>query len=176
MTRFVSIALSASVVAQISILIGMYVLAALPLWTGKEVKLKTVPVDPRSMFRGNYARLNYGISRIETSDFPQHDDLRNGEVVYVVLTPDAEELFVFSKVTLDKPAAGVFLRGRIENRTHENKASYYRVNYGIEAFFAPRERALKLEQQLRDGGIALLMVSAGGKARLKDVIGLSLTK
>ncbi|HIG40684.1 MAG: GDYXXLXY domain-containing protein [bacterium] len=171
MKRFVNIALSGSVVAQILILVGMYVLAVLPLWTGKEVKLKTIPVDPRSMFRGNYARLNYGISQIDASHFPQDKDLRNGEVVYVVLMPDGEELFVFSKIMLNKPATGVFLRGRIQNRHYENKTSYYRVNYGIEAFFAPREQALKLEQQLRDGGIALLMVSDGGKARLKDLTG-----
>ena len=45
-----SIALSVSVVVQISILVGMVVLAALPLWTGNEVRIKTIPVDPRSMF------------------------------------------------------------------------------------------------------------------------------
>ncbi len=44
------------------------------------------------------------------------------------------------------------------------------IKYGIEAFFAPRERALQLEKDLRGGGVAVLMVSSGGKARLMDVI------
>ena len=38
---------------------------AMPLWTGKEIRVKVVPVDPRSLFRGNYARLNYDFSRLE---------------------------------------------------------------------------------------------------------------
>ncbi len=42
--------------------------------------------------------------------------------------------------------------------------------YGIEAFFAPKEKALKLEEDLRDGGVTVLMVSAGGKARIKAVV------
>ena len=116
-------------------------------------------------------------SRIETSDFPLQADLRNGEVVYVVLKPDEDGLYEYSKVMLDRPSTGIFLRGRIQNRHVEwlpdqpqgNKKSYFRVNYGIEAFFAPRAKALELEEQLRDGAIARLMVSDEGKARLKDI-------
>ena len=32
---------------------------------GKEIRVKVVPVDPRSLFRGNYARLNYDFSRLK---------------------------------------------------------------------------------------------------------------
>ena len=148
----------------------MYILAALPLWTGKEISVKVIPVDPRSMFRGNYARLNYGISRIETSHFPHHEELRNGEVVYVGLKPDADGIYEYADVNLKKPSTGIFIRGRIQNRQWEEKVNYFRINYGIEAFFAPKEQALELERQLRDGGVALLMVSDDGKARLKDIV------
>ena len=47
---------------------------------------------------------------------------------------------------------------------------FYFVTYGIEAFFAQKERALKLEKDLQNGnGIAVLMVTDGGKAALKEV-------
>ena len=46
----------------------------------------------------------------------------------------------------------------------------YRVRFGIEAFFAPKEKALELEKDLRNGGAAILMVSNSGRAALKDVI------
>ena len=59
------IALCAAVLLQLMVLSGMLVLAAMPLWTGKEIRVKVVPVDPRSLFRGNYARLNYDFSRLE---------------------------------------------------------------------------------------------------------------
>ena len=171
MNKKLTAALIAAILFQFLVLTGMYVSAALPLWTGTEVKIKTIPVDPRSMFRGNYARLRYDISRLKTEYFPASDDLRNGEVVYVVLKPGEDGLYQFAEAMLKKPDSGIFLRGRIENRRYEEKVSYFRIKYGIEAFFAPKEKALQLERELRDGGIAVLMISSGGKARLKDVVG-----
>jgi len=157
---------------QFAVLTGMYLLAALPLWTGSEIHIKTIPVDPRSIFRGNYARLRYDISELDTQHFPDHEDLRNGEIVYTVLEPGENNLYTFSTVSLEQPDSGIYLRGRIQNGFFEEDASYFRIKYGVEAFFAPKARALSLEKQLRDGGIAVLMVSDSGKARLKDVIPL----
>jgi uncharacterized membrane-anchored protein len=165
-----TLALSTAVAAQIVILSAMYVLAALPLWTGKEVALKVMPVDPRSMFRGNYARLRYEISAIDKKFFTETEGLRNGEVVYVMLEPDTDGLYRHSAVVLDKPLNGVFVRGRIQGGPL-NQGSSYRIRYGIEAFFAPKEKAIALEEQLRTGSVALLMVSDDGRARIKDVTG-----
>ena len=44
------------------------------------------------------------------------------------------------------------------------------MKYGIEAFFAPRAKAMKLERDLANGGIAVLMVTGAGRAALRDVI------
>ena len=51
-------------VLQIGVLGFEYLGAVYPLWSDVSVKLKTVPVDPRSLFRGNYAQLRYEISRL----------------------------------------------------------------------------------------------------------------
>lgn len=171
MNRKLVAALIAAIVFQLLVLTGMYVSAALPLWTGTEIRIKTIPVDPRSMFRGNYARLRYDISRLEVEKFSDNSELRNGEVVYVALKPGGDGLYQYADITLKKPGRGIFLRGRIESRRYEENVSYFRIKYGIEAFFAPKEKALQLESDLRDGGVAVLMVSSGGKARLKDVVG-----
>jgi uncharacterized membrane-anchored protein len=53
---------------QVVILLCVYLNAVTPLWSGREIKLATVPVDPRSLFRGNYARLRYHISDIPAAD------------------------------------------------------------------------------------------------------------
>ncbi|MBT4615645.1 MAG: GDYXXLXY domain-containing protein [Gammaproteobacteria bacterium] len=58
-----------AVIAQMAVLVGMYVTAALPLWTGAEIRLATAPVGPRSLFRGNYALLSYDISEIDSTYF-----------------------------------------------------------------------------------------------------------
>lgn len=170
MSKKIIIGLSLTIVFQAIILVGMYISAALPLWTGVEVKIKTTPVDPRSMFRGNYARLSYEISRIESKHFNDSEGLRDDEIIYVILEQGENELYELSSVSLSKPKNGIFLRGRVDNGRWRSESEPVSVKYGIDAFFAKKEKALVLEDELRDGGIAVLMVSSSGKARLKDVI------
>ncbi len=166
----VVIGIGIAILFQFAVLIGEYINAAIPLWTGREIKIRTIPVDPRSMFRGNYARLRYDVSQIETKKFPEGDELKNGEYVYIRLRPDANDLYIFDSISLNLPDKGVFLRGRIANRKYENDTNYYRIKYGIEAFFATKEKAITLEKHLTLGGIAVLMVADNGKASLKNVL------
>ncbi len=161
----VIIGLAVAIALQLVVLSGMVLKAAMPLWTGTEIRVKTVPVDPRSMFRGNYARLNYDIGQLPNSVFQDVTGLRIGEIVYVSLESTEDGLYRFMGASLDKPAAGVFLRGRIVNNQPP-----YRVRYGIEAFFAPKTKALQLERDLRNGGVAVLMVTDSGSVALKDVV------
>lgn len=162
--------LVAAIAFQFLILVGMYVSAQVPLWTGEEIRLKTIPIDPRSLFRGNYARLEYEISQVSAELFPEGRKLREGEVVYIALRPGRNGLYELAGAGLQKPEGGIFLRGRVSGTWFGGDSDKYRVQYGIEAFFAPKEKALGLESDLRNGGVAEVMVSGGGRARLKDVI------
>jgi len=166
MTRSsVGIGLGVVIVLQFFVLVGMVVKAAMPLWIGTEIHVRTVPVDPRSMFRGNYARLNYDIGTLPGSAQLNTSSLRTGVIVYVKLQSDENGLYGFAGASLDKPDGGVFLRGRIANNYPP-----YRVKYGIEAFFAPKQKALQLERELRDGGVAVLMIADSGRVALKDIV------
>jgi uncharacterized membrane-anchored protein len=159
----VSKGLVIAVVAQVAVLTGMVVKAAMPLWTGQEIEVRTVPVDPRSLFRGNYARLGYHFDTVSKADLS--GPMRAGEVVYVTLQRGDDGLYTYASASTVEPEAGVYLRGRI-TRNYGN----YRVRYGIEALFAPKDKALDLERRLRRrGAIAVLMVGAGGRAALKEV-------
>ncbi len=162
--------LLAAVVFQIGVLAVEYLNSVYPLWTGQEIRLKTFPVDPRSLFRGNYASLNYEISRITLTEMEKTPYPRFGEVVYVKLKQGEDGLYVFDSASLSQPEEGLFIRGRIETPRWV-RSNVYQVRYGIEAYFAPKKKALELEKQLRDGGIAVVMLAANGKAALKDVIG-----
>jgi uncharacterized membrane-anchored protein len=157
--------LGVTIALQVVVLSGMVVKSVMPLWNGTEIRVKTVPVDPRSMFRGNYAQLNYEIGQLPDSVLSDVTPLRIGEIVYIGLQPDDNGLYGFADASLDKPAAGVFLRGRIVN-----DHAPYRVQYGIEAFFAPKQKALQLQRELRSGGVAVLMISDTGRVALKDVV------
>lgn len=164
----ISIAIAVVIVMQILVLAGEYLGAVYPLWVGQEVKLKTVPIDPRSMFRGNYARLNYAISQVFVTDQTIHLKPRFGEIIYVSLKENEEGIHELSGASFNKPKSGLYIRGRVNDRwVTGNK---YRVKYGIEAFFAPKEKALALEKDLRGGGVAVVQIASNGKPALKDVI------
>ena len=166
--RTIVLALGAAIVFQIIVLAGMVAGAAMPLWTGTEVRVATEPVDPRSVFRGNYARLDYAFSTLPEDALDVDRDLRTGEVVYVSLQAAEDGLHHFAGASLEPPAEGIFLRGRILR-----DSAPHRVRYGIEAFFAPKEEALRLERELGDGGVAVLGISRSGRAAIKDVIASS---
>ena len=166
MTRIgLAAALGAAITFQILVLVGMVVSAAMPLWTGTQIHVKTVPVDPRSVFRGNYALLRYEFSNLPPSAFGIIEDARPGEVVYVRLERGEAGEHEYAGVSLERPSGGMFLRGRIAEFDPT-----YRVRFGIEAFFAPKEKALTLERNLGEGGIAVLMVAGDGRAAIKEVI------
>ena len=167
MNRAMTLA-SIGVLLQVLVLVGMTVSAALPLWTGNEVQLKTVPVDPRSLFRGNYARLRYEIAQIDTDRFEKIRTLRHGEVVYVILTQHSDGYWQADDVSLERPSGGQFIRGRLQYPSSGKKSQD--VKFGIEAWFAPQEEALDMEKHLRDGGLATVMIDSSGKAALLSVL------
>jgi len=156
--------LIATIALQLAVLIMEYGNAVYPLLTGTEIKIKVVPVDPRSLFRGNYARLNYDISRVtlpEESRVP-----RANEVIYVRLKQDGDGLYFEEGVSLSKPDSGLFIKGRARHAYSRD----VQVRYGIEAFFAPKEKALGLEKELRAGGVAIIKLAKNGKPALVDIV------
>lgn len=162
--------LLAAIMLQVGVLAWVYLNSVSPLWTGREIRLKTIPVDPRSLFRGNYAQLNYEISSINVEQEIDIDDPRPGEVVYVKLVQAENGLYVSDGASFTEPDAGIYIRGRLQ-ASDWKITQPYPVRYGIEAYFAPRDKALELENQLRDGGIAIVYLADDGKAALKDVVG-----
>ena len=155
---------------QIAVLAGMLVNASMPLWTGSEIRLRTAPVDPRSLFRGNYARLNYDISSLPAGAITDAGRLRHGEVVYVHLEANAEGVHEYQSVSLEQPTKGVFIRGRYQGSLGAVDGERLQIRYGIEAYFAPQEKALDLEKRLRrSGAIARVMVASNGKPALESI-------
>lgn len=165
MKRSIIYGLVFAITAQVAVVAGMLGSAALPLWVGKEIRVKTVPRDPRSLFRGNYARLDYKIGRLDKDELKSGVSYKRGQKVYVSLQMDGKGFYGFKELSSERPTEGVFLQGRVER--HYNDLE---IEYGIEAFFAPKEKALKLEDDLRKGGVAVLMVMDNGRVALKDVV------
>lgn len=166
--------LSFMILFQILVLSGEYLNSVYPLWLGREIELDIRPVDPRSLLRGNYARLVYDIRTLGRELFEpgDYERLRRGKPVYVSLAKEGAG-WQPTGASLERPSGGLFIRGRVERTGGMGGAA---VRYGIEAFFAPKEKALALEKGLRRGGgeerkaVARIKVAPGGKAALVGVV------
>jgi uncharacterized membrane-anchored protein len=157
--RTLGLALLAALTLQVVILAGVFVNGFYPLWLGEEIRVETRPVDPRDLFRGNYARLGYEFSTLPATGF------RPGDVIYLPLEQDGD-LWRGLTPSHQPPAQGLYLRGRVSGLPWGGTR---RVTYGIEALFAPKEKALQLERELRDGAVAVLKVAPNGRAALVTV-------
>ncbi len=166
--RGMLIGLGLVILLQTGILAMIYINAQIPLWTGSPILLKTRPVDPRSLFRGNYALLNYDISRIPAQEINTLRTPRRNERVYVSLTPGPNQVYTYQGVSFEKPESGTYIRGRIQNNGRRTMGSY-RIRYGIEAYFAPKEKALALEHKLRTSAVANIYITDSGKPALEGI-------
>jgi uncharacterized membrane-anchored protein len=121
------------------------------LHTGRTIYLRTVPVDPRDFFRGDYVRLRYEISDIDKEYFrdislPETKKEIKGKQVYVVLKVDTNDLASIVYVTDKKPAKGqLYIRGRCSDDYYSYHV-YIKVLYGIEAYFVEQGKGKELEK------------------------------
>lgn len=92
---------------------GLFVPYEMRLRSGEEAVLRTVPVDPRSLFRGEYVVLDYAVGQ----DLPTPVDFTGfGDPVYVVLEKKGEtyERVKFSDTQPLLSAGQLCLKGRKE--------------------------------------------------------------
>ena len=146
---------------QVFVLIGMLVSANLPLYFGTEIKIATKPIDPRSLFRGNFVRLDYNLSPIKTNKA-----FKKGQKIFITLKKQ-KDLFVTNKVSKTPPPQELYIQCRVTSTT---VAEVYFKCANIGAFFTHKERALKLEKELRKSAVAVIMVGSKGKMALKNIV------
>ena len=117
------------------------------LQNGREIVLKTAPVDPRDLFRGYYVRLNYDVSSLNGKDVRLPEKVRRNQRVYVALEekkgPKEKGRAEWKAVaaSLDRqalPRNAVIVRGRARyGYQRKNWHSVLALHYGIEKYFVP---------------------------------------
>lgn len=168
------LAVGAVALIQAAVLGWMIFERASLLANGREIVLEVIPVDPRSLFQGDYVTLNYDISRIPAP--PGREPVR-GEEVYATLQkgPDGNWRAVRSSTTPPQTTSPdeVVLKGRARysfNATDKTPAQIG-VRYGIESFFVPEGAGREIEKLIGDHKIsALVAVDADGNAGIKGLI------
>ena len=139
------------------------------LATGRPVVLEVQPIDPRSLFSGDYVILNYDISRLAKSNLEGDNQFRRDAPIYVRLV-ETEGRWRAASIHSDMPEAGngeIVLRGKVEwtNR------SQIRAKYGIEAFYVPEGKGREIERQIRSAKVqAEVVVGDSGRAVLRALI------
>jgi len=125
---------------------------------GAQVLLKTMPVDPWDMFRGEYVRLGYEISSIKSGSLEDNlfspgreNDIERGSVknqtVYVVLEKK-DKYWGAVSIWDKKPQlkdGQVLIKGRLQY--YDPGRAEYRLTYGIESYYVPEGEGKKLERQ-----------------------------
>lgn len=185
----------ASVALQALFLVAMIAANRFTLLTGKEIFLRTAPVDPRSLFQGDYVILSYAISRIDLSSVTVSPSdlgrIKQGQTVYVSLASEPGQKYSSAKgVSLSKPAAGDFIKGKIRYVDYYQgnvdclpgsdcilknggKPTSINVIYGIESYFVPEGQGRSLERVNRRGGTPLIVgvsVDRTGRGLIKSLV------
>ena len=148
-----------AVAAQVLVLASMAGEREWIFRTGQVVYLRTAPVDPRDLFRGDFVRLQYEINSVQGEGVPRAaargEQRPRHEVVYTRLRPAGEGLYEAAGASDTPPPEGLFLRGRTEEswRMGWRGTGHFLVKYGIEQLFVEQGRGLEIEKRrgARDG-------------------------
>jgi len=122
--------------------------------TGQVVYLRTAPIDPRDLFRGDFVALQYEINNVRAEDLAPalagpEEKRRRHQVVYTRLRPAGEGLYEAAGTSASPPEAGLFLRGRTEDawRMGWRGPAHFFVKYGIEQLFVEQGRGKAIEER-----------------------------
>ena len=167
--------------------LALMVMVGMRQWTlntGTVILLQTQPVDPRSLFRGDYVHLAYAINQLRLGEVIDRRPFRSHETVYVALKPKARYWQPVS-VYRQRPSAlpgQVLIKGEVEpefflSTAGENKNSpqqnqTLRVKYGIEDYFVPEGegRALQARSSGQNKVDLRIAVDRFGNAGIKAVL------
>ncbi len=178
--RWFAIAILA--VIQTALLLGIFAPRMYVLSTGTEVVLDVTPVDPRSLFRGDYVIITTEAHRFPTPPSgaqpgrtpgrinPSHTkSTKIGAAVYAVLERDGTKpSWRIKSVGPDRPAAlssgETVMAGR---RVH----GFGGISYGIESYFVPEGTGKAIENAIRNKSVTVkLAIDGDGTAAIKALM------
>jgi len=106
---------------QVLLLFGIIAYREYWIATGDKVVLKTTPVDPRDIFRGDYVNLTYEITNLLLDSQSQKPDFLPGQPIYVNFDTAADGTSFAASVSKERQASGQFIQGRVRHEYSESK-------------------------------------------------------
>jgi uncharacterized membrane-anchored protein len=144
------------------------------LRSGRDVLLKTVPVDPRDLLRGDYVILSYDISRLQPELFKGDTPKQSEEAeVYVRLERQLDGFWAATEASfapLSPAGDSVVLRSLPFTYYPSSALSSVNVEYGIERFYVPEGEGRTLEEARNAEALSVnIRVDAKGKAQIREI-------
>ena len=163
--------LAAAFLLQAALLAWLIVDRALVLARGTEIRLATVPVDPRDLFRGDYVVLSYPISNLRSDQLEATDEFSVGQTIYVSLREDAGTWKAVA-VRHSRPGGVPVLKGRVTGSSDcGGSCRTYGVDYNLEKFFVPEAKGREIERLRNDRRVQVdVAVASTGRAALKRLL------
>lgn len=170
------------VVLQTAALLGMVGSKQYTLSTGVPIVLRTEPIDPRSLFRGDYVRLHYAISQLSIDKLAGDREFERGDTIFVLLRQEAEFWEAVSVHHAPPPAMEkqMVIKGRVEWINQQNVLRQgapaepirsINVKYGVENYFVPEGEGRALERPAQGETVSIrLVVDRHGNAAIKAVL------
>lgn len=149
------------------IIVGFIGYKEYTIQTGDEYLVKTQPVDPRDLFRGDYVILRYDISRIDLSSV--ETDSKNfdlNERVYVTIENKEGYVSVDGIFRFEPSNDKKFIKARVI----DNYSNSLGLEYGIESYFIPEGEGGSIEQYRGRNLDAKIIVDKNGNAIIKDLL------
>jgi uncharacterized membrane-anchored protein len=154
------------------------------LRSGTEVRLRTAPVDPRDLFRGDYVVLSYDISTVGAAASASDRPFLRGEAVHVRLSPGPDGFAQVvgvsrERLTVSAPeivmagrvrASGTCLRDASDRPDCARGSNGLRIAYGIESYFVPQGTGRAIETTDRGRIEVVAAVDASGQAAIKRLL------
>lgn len=122
------------VVIQTLILFGMVGMKQYTLNTGTQILLETQPIDPRSLFRGDYVRLRYNINNLELDKIEGDKEFKRYDTIYVHLIK-VENYWEAKAIYQEKPDetnGDVIIKGKVKYLSSQRWNRETRENEQVE--------------------------------------------
>lgn len=155
-----------AIIFQTLVLFSLLLFAYLPLYFGKEIRLKASGVDPRDIFLGNFVALRYEFNVIKSDE-----KYKQNEILYLSLKKE-NGIFKKDKISKNKPKNGIFLQGRVKSsfkRNINDKKYESFVEFGIEKYFTTQENAENLQKQLLEKNATITLKLLNTNARVVNL-------
>jgi len=156
------------VALQLAVLGFMITKQEMLLARGTKVLLKCQPIDPRSLFSGDYVILNYEVSSIGEDIISKSNIKETGKLekreIYVALKQESDGKHYTAAAISEnrdelKKLYPLIIKGRVEYASNT-----LQVRYGVESYFVPQKEGKIIEDSLKNVSVEVSVSESGESA------------